>query len=156
MIKTNVLLVLAAALVLCGCDVTSSGGPDGPGLLTGAFAGSGPAIGDPAHEPAAAAVTAFARGGLIGPKFGSVLDDSDRLLAYQAQIDALDRGAPGAPITWRNPATGRHGNIVAGPLYIAKGAKCRGYSHTVTLGVQLETVRKTACRNADGSWTAVS
>lgn len=156
MIKINVLLVLAAALVLCGCDVTSSGGPDGPGLLTRAFAGSGTATGDTAHERAAAVVTAAALGGLIGPKLGSALDDSDRPLAYQAQIDALDRGAPGAPITWRNPATGRHGNIVAGPLYSSKGAKCRGYSHTVTIGSQLETVRKTACRNADGSWTAVS
>jgi surface antigen len=156
MIKTNVLLIFAAALLLCGCDVTSSGGSDGPGLLTGAFAGTGTATGDPARERAAAAVTAAALGGLIGPKLGSELDDSDRRLAYQAQIDALDRGAPGAPIAWRNPATGRHGNIVAGPLYDQKGAKCRGYSHTVTTGGQLETVRKTACRNADGSWTAVS
>ena len=157
MIKTNMLLVLAAALALCGCDVTSSGGSDGPGLLTGAFAGSEPATADPARErAAAAAVTAAALGGLIGPKLGSALDDSDRSLAYQAQIDALDRGAPGAPIAWRNPATGRHGNIVAGPLYDQKGAKCRGYSHTVVIGGQLQTVRKTACRNADGSWTAVS
>ena len=157
MIKTHMLLVLAAALVLCGCDVTSSGGSDGPGLLTGAFAGSGLGTADPARErAAAAAVTAAALGGFIGPKLGSALDDSDRILAYQAQIDALDRGAPGAPIDWRNPATGRHGNIVAGPLYDQKGAKCRGYSHTVVIGGQLQTVRKTACRNADGSWTAVS
>jgi surface antigen len=157
MIKANVLLVLAAALVLCGCDVTSSSGSDGPGLLAGAFAASGPATADPTRErAAAAAVTAAALGGLIGSKLGSALDDSDRSLAYQAQIDALDRGAPGAPIAWRNPATGRHGNIVAGPLYDQKGAKCRGYSHTVVIGGQLQTVRKTACRNADGSWTAVS
>ena len=157
MVKTNFLAVLAAALILCGCDVTGSG--EGPGTLTGAYAGSAvgeSASGDPAHDRAAAAVTAAALGGLIGSKLGSALDDSDRALAYQAQIDALERGAAGAPIAWRNPATGRHGNIVAGPLYDLKGAKCRGYSHTVTTGAQLETVRKTACRNADGSWTAVS
>jgi surface antigen len=158
MIKATTLLVIAAALVLCGCDVTSSGGPDGPGMLAGAFAGSGSGAtsGDPARDRAAAAVTAAALGGLIGSKLGSVLDDSDRALAYQAQIDALEHGAPGAPIAWRNPGTGRHGNIVAGPLYDLKGAKCRGYSHTVTIGGQLETVRKTACRNASGSWTAMS
>lgn len=158
MIKANILLVVAAALALCGCDVTNSGGPIGAGLLTGAYANpaSRTAAGDPARERAAAAVTAAALGGLIGPKLGSTLDDGDRRLAYQAQIDALDHGAAGAPIAWRNPDTGRHGNIVAGPAYELKGATCRGYSHTVTIGGQLETVRKTACRNADGNWTAMS
>jgi surface antigen len=157
MIKVNAVLVLAAALTLGGCDVTSSGGLDGPGLLTGAFAGTASgADRDPARDRAAAAVTAAALGGLIGSKLGSALDDGDRRLAYRAQIDALDRGAPGAPIAWRNPATGHHGNIVAGPLYDQKGGKCRGFSHTVTIGGQLATVRKTACHNADGSWTAVS
>jgi surface antigen len=158
MVKANIMLVVAAALALGGCDMTSSGGPEGPGLLTGAYANpaSRTAIGDPAREQAAAAVTAAALGRLIGPKLGATLDDGDRRLAYQAQIDALDHGAAGAPIAWRNPATGRHGNIVAGPAYELKGTTCRGYSHTVTIGGQLETVRKTACRNADGNWTAVS
>jgi surface antigen len=151
MSRTNALLVVAAAaLALGGCDVTSGGGPDGSGLLT-AF--SRP-VGDPARERAAAA-TAAALGGLIGPKLGSALDDNDRRLAYQAQMNALERGAPGAPIAWRNPDSGRHGNIVAGPEYDLKGATCRGYSHTVTIGGQLETVRKTACRDADGRWAAV-
>ena len=154
MSQTNTLLiVVAAALALGACDVTSSGGPDGQGLLAGL---SGPAepAGDPARERAAAA-TAAALGGLIGPKLGSTLDDDDRRLAYQAQMDALERGAPGAPIAWRNPESGRHGNIVAGPAYRVKGATCRGYSHTVTIGGQLETVRKTAWRSGDGKWAAV-
>ncbi len=143
MSKTNTLLVVAAALAFGGCDMTSSGGLDAPGLT--AFAGS--------REGAGAPATAL--GGFIGPKLGSALDDNDRRLAYQAQIDALERGAPGAPIAWRNPETGRHGNIVAGPEYEAEGATCRGYSHTVTLAGQLQTVRKTACRNADGRWVAI-
>lgn len=150
MSKTNMLLVVAVALALGGCDVTSSGGPDGRGLLTGASYGPTEGVGDPARERAAAAL-----GGLIGPKLGSALDDDDRRLAYQAQMDALERGAPGAPIAWRNPDSGRHGNIVAGPEYELKGATCRGYSHTVTSGGQLETVRKTACRKGDGKWAAV-
>ncbi|MBS0528453.1 MAG: hypothetical protein JSS22_03545 [Proteobacteria bacterium] len=152
MVKANSLLILAVALILCGCDVTGS--TEGPGTLTGAY--SGTASGDPSYDRAAAAVTAAALGGLIGPKLGSGLNDEDRRLAYQAQIDALQHGAAGAPISWRNAETGHRGNIVAGPLYDLKGAKCRGYSHTVTMGDQLETVRKTACRNADGSWTAMS
>ncbi len=57
MIKANILLVVAAALALCGCDVTNSGGPIGAGLLTGAYANpaSRTAAGDPARERAAAA-----------------------------------------------------------------------------------------------------
>jgi surface antigen len=102
-----------------------------------------------------AAATAAALGGLIGPKLDSALDDGDRRLAYQAQMDALERGAPGAPIAWSNPDSGRHGNIVAGPAYRVKSATCRGYSHTVTIDGQLETVRKTACRSGDGKWIAV-
>jgi surface antigen len=156
MSRTNALVVVAAALALGGCDMTSSGGPDGSGLLTGALAVQTGGIGDPARERAVAVATAAALGPLIGPKLGSELDDSDRRLAYQAQMDALERGAPGAPIAWRNPVSGRHGNIVAGPEYESKGATCRGYSHTVTIDGQLETVRKTACRNGDGKWVAVS
>lgn len=153
MSTTNMLLVVAAALALGGCDVTSSGGPDGAGLPTGAFSGLAGVTGDSGRERAAA--TEAALGGLIGPKLGSALDDTDRRLAYQAQMDALELGAPGAPIAWRNPSSGRHGNIVAGPAYELKGATCRGYSHTVTIGGQLETVRKTACRNGAGKWAAV-
>ncbi|GAB1716607.1 MAG: LipA a lipoprotein [Nitrobacter sp.] len=151
--RTNALVVVAAMLALGGCDMTSSGGPDGSSLSTGAFAVQTGRAGDPARERAVA--TAAALGLLIGPKLDSELDDNDRRLAYQAQMDALERGAPGAPIAWRNPVSGRHGNIVAGPEYELKGATCRGYSHTVTIGGQLETVRKTACRNGDGKWAAI-
>lgn len=156
MSKTNkLLIVVAAALALGGCDVTSSGGLDGPGSFAGAFAVQTGGRGDAARDPAVAAATAAALGGLIGPKLDSALDDGDRRLAYQAQMDALERGAPGAPIAWSNPDSGRHGNIVAGPAYRVKSATCRGYSHTVTIDGQLETVRKTACRSGDGKWIAV-
>ena len=146
--------ILAGALALAGCDLTSAGG-EGPGTLTGAFssASTGSAIGRGGHG-AAAAVTNAALGGLIGGKLGASLNDDDRRLAYEAQIDALDRGAPGAPVPWRNPASGRYGNIVPGPAYDQKGAKCRGFSHTVTINGELETARGTACRGPDGTWMA--
>jgi surface antigen len=56
---------------------------------------------------------------------------------------------------WRNPVSGRYGNIVPGPAYDRKGAQCRGYSHSVTIGGQLEIARGTACRSPDGAWSAV-
>jgi surface antigen len=149
-------MVLTCALALGGCDITSSSG-EGAGTLTGAYSGasSGSATGRSGNA-AAAAVTNAALGGLIGAKLGASLNDDDRRLAYEAQIDALDRGAPGAPVPWRNPASGRHGNIVPGPAYDQKGTQCRGFSHTVTINGTLETARGTACRGPDGTWAAVS
>ena len=158
MFSSKTALVLAFTLALGGCETTTAGsGPsEGTGTLAGAFSGApnGSAIGRGGNEAAAAATNA-ALGGLIG-KLGASLNEDDRRLAYEAQIGALDRGAPGAPVPWRNPASGRHGNIVPGPAYDQKGATCRGYSHTVTINGQLETARGTACRGPDGIWTAVS
>jgi surface antigen len=145
--------ILAGALALAGCDITGGGG-EGPGSLTGAFSAStGSAIGRGGNG-AAAAVTNAALGGLVGGKLGASLNDDDRRLAYEAQLEALDRGSPGAPVPWRNPASGRYGNIVPGPAYDQKGVKCRGFSHTVTINGELETARGTACRGPDGTWTA--
>jgi surface antigen len=147
-------VLVAGGVALAGCDVTSTGG-EGPGMLTGAFssATTGSAIGR-GGSGAAAAVTNAALGGLVGGKLGALLNDDDRRLAYEAQLDALDHGAPGAPVPWRNPASGRYGNIVPGPAYDQKGVKCRGFSHTVTINGELETARGTACRSPDGTWTA--
>ncbi|NVN86995.1 MAG: hypothetical protein HXX15_13020 [Rhodopseudomonas sp.] len=141
--------LLLAALALGGCDRTT-----GFGTGVDSFTGSLGSRFDRGGDRAAAAVNNAAMGGLIGAKIGALLDDEDRRLAYQAEIDALDNGASGAPVPWRNPASGRFGNIVPGPAYARQGATCRGYSHTVTVGGQLEIARGTACRAQDGPWTA--
>jgi surface antigen len=155
MLKSNVVLLLAATLALGGCDVTGSDGGLGlgTGTFTRAYSSTKSAIGL-SSESAAAAVTNAAFGGLIGAKLGASLNDEDRRLAYEAQIAALDRGAPGAPVPWRNPASGRYGNIVAGPAYEQKGAECRGFSHTITVNGDLKTARGTACRSPEGAWAA--
>jgi surface antigen len=141
------LFALLTALALGGCDMTT--GSIGP---LAAFS-STPAA--PAKDrAAAAAVTSAAMGGLISAKIGAALDDEDRRLAQAAQLEALDNGAPGAPVPWRNPASGRYGNIVPGPAYNRQGDTCRGYSHTVSISGQLEIARGTACRAGGGAWTA--
>ncbi|MDF3813980.1 MULTISPECIES: RT0821/Lpp0805 family surface protein [Rhodopseudomonas] len=144
---------MLGALALAGCDRTT-------GLATGvdSFAsnlGSGFGTGfGRAGDGAAAAVNNAAMGGLIDAKIGALLDDEDRRLALQAELAALDTGASGAPVPWRNPASGRFGNIVPGPAYAKQGATCRGFSHTVTIEGRLEIARGTACRSDDGPWTA--
>ncbi|MDB5655656.1 MAG: LipA a lipoprotein [Tardiphaga sp.] len=156
MLKSNAVLLLAATLALGGCDITGSEGGAGlgTGTLTRAYSSTKSAVGLASEAEAASAVTNAAFSGLIGAKLGAALNDEDRRLALAAQIDALDHGAPGAPVPWRNPASGRFGNIVAGPAYDQKGAQCRGFSHTITVAGELKTARGTACRSLDGAWTA--
>ena len=153
--KFHAALLLAATLALGGCDVTGAdGGSLGTGTLTRAYSSTKSAVGLASEAEAASAVTNAAFGGLIGAKLGASLNDEDRRLAYEAQIVALDRGAPGAPVPWRNAASGRYGNIVAGPAYDQKGAQCRGFSHTITVGRDIKSSRGTACRSLEGGWAA--
>ena len=150
MIHPKPALLLLTALALGGCDLTSRGAADG--TSTSSING-GKGSGDAAT--ASAALTNVELSRLIGSRIGAVLTDDDRRLAYEAQIKALESGPPGAPMPWRNPASGRYGNIVPGPAYDRKGAQCRGYAHSVTIGGQLEIARGTACRSPDGGWSVV-
>lgn len=150
-----VCVVALAALALGGCDLTTADGGLGLGSdsLARAYASTKSAVGLPGGG-AAAAVNNVASGGLLDPKLGAALNEEDRRLASDAQIDALDHGAPGAPVPWINPASGEHGNIVAGPAYTQKGLECRGFSHTITVHGELKTARGTACRSPAGPWAA--
>ena len=75
----------------------------------------GSQIGGGTGERIAAGVAGAAMGGIIGNRIGASMDDEDKRRAYAAQIQALESGAPGAPVAWRNPASGRYGSVVPGP-----------------------------------------
>lgn len=149
MMDLKPVLLLLTALALGGCDLTARGSAGEGSSSTASIARGGDAA------AASAALTNVELSRLIGSKIGAALTDDDRRLAYEAQIRALESGSPGAPMPWRNPASGRYGNIVPGPAYDRKGAQCRGYSHSVTIAGQLEIARGTACRSSDGVWSAV-
>ena len=151
MIDPKPVLLLLTALALGGCDLTSKSGAS-EGASASAFSGNG-VSGD--RATASNALTNAELGRLIGTRIGAALNDDDRRLAYEAQIRALESGSPGAPMPWRNPASGRYGNVVPGPAYDRKGAQCRGYSHSITVNGQLEIARGTACRSTDGGWSAI-
>jgi len=161
MLKIGMAVALGAVIALGGCansDRLGSGPKEGTGTLFGALSGAliGSTIGGTAGDRVAATVAGAAIGGLIGNRIGAAMDDEDRRLAYQAQIDALEQSAPGAPVGWLNPSSGRYGNIVTGPVYLQRGLHCRGYTHTVYIDAKPQISRGTACRNADGTWTAIS
>jgi surface antigen len=152
--------VLAAALV-CGCAASpySPTPQQDSGVATGAIAGGilGALLGGRGTgNKVAGAVVGAAAGGIIGGAVGASLDERDRQMAYAAQMQALETGQPGAPVAWRSEHTAYYGNIVPGPYYYSGALRCRQYSHTIFVNGQPQTVRGTACRNPDGSWTPVS
>jgi surface antigen len=130
--RMTVFALAAVALGGCASDPYGTGPREGTGTAVGALTGAliGSAFGGGTGERIGGAIAGAAIGGLIGNL--------------------------GAPYGWRNQGSGRYGNVVPGPVYVQRGARCRSYTHTVYVNGRPEVVRGTACRNPDGSWTALS
>jgi surface antigen len=150
------------AVALMGVSVAACSADSGPkevgGTAAGALAGGliGNAVGGSTGNRFAGTVIGAAIGGFVGNRIGASLDDEDKRRAYAAQMQALESGPSGAPVAWRNPDSGRYGNIVPGPAYQANGASCRSYTHTIYIDGIPQTERGTACRNPDGTWTTMN
>lgn len=145
-----------AALSLAGC------GPEGPtradtGLAVGALAGGliGNTVGKGTGRALATVAGAFV-GGVVGHEIGRSLDEQDRMLAREAEYEALERGRSGVARTWRNPDNGRYGEVVPSRPYKRSGTDCRDYAHTVYIDGRPQVMRGTACRNHDGTWRSVA
>jgi surface antigen len=149
------------AFVLVGTSAAACSADSGPKEVGGTAAGAvvgglvGNAIGGSAGNRLAGTLIGAAVGGFVGNRIGATLDDEDRRRAYAAQMQALETGPSGAPVPWRNPDTGRYGNVVPGPAYQANGATCRQYTHTIYIDGVPQSERGAACRNPDGTWTKV-
>lgn len=143
---------LMAAVVLAGC---SGPGPtkQETGLGIGALAGGllGSTVGKGGGRVAATIAGAFI-GGIVGSEIGRSMDKQDRLLAQQAEFDALERGGSGRARVWRNERNGNYGEVVPSRPYRRGNYDCRDYTHTVYIGGRPEIMRGTACRNPDGTW----
>jgi surface antigen len=150
-----VFALVGMSVAACSAD---SGPKEGGGTVLGAVAGGliGNAIGGSAGNRLAGTVVGATAGGLIGNRIGAAMDDEDKRRAYAAQMQALQTGPSGAPVAWRNPDSGRYGSVVPGPAYQANGATCRQYTQTVYIDGTPQTARGTACRNPDGTWTAMN
>jgi len=152
--------VALAGLLVSACagnPQTATGPHENTGTLVGVAGGA--AVGSQLGRGSGRVVSTAAGatiGGLIGNRIGAALDDEDRTRAYQAQMQALESGASGAPVGWRNDDSGRHGTVVPGPAYQRNAMTCRQYTHTVFIDGKPQVTRGTACRNADGSWAAVT
>ena len=56
-------------------------------------------------------------------------------------MDALERSPSGAPVSWKNPDSGRYGTIVPGPAYVDSGPNCRSFTHTIYIDGRPQTAR---------------
>ena len=120
------------------------------GAGTGALLGAAVAGGGTGNRLAGAAIGGVL-GGLIGNRIGASLDDEDKERAYAAQMDALERGQSGAPVSWRNPNSGRYGTVVPGPAY-QQAVAIAAPSPTRSISMAgRRPARGTACRNPDGA-----
>lgn len=150
------LAAVALAVSVSGC------GPDGPskadtGLAVGAVAGGilGNQIGSGGGRVAATAIGAVV-GGIVGSEIGRTMDQQDRMLAQQAEFEAFERGQSNVSRTWRNPDTGRYGEVIPTRPYKRGNVDCRDYTHKIYIDGRPQAMRGTACRNPDGTWTTVS
>lgn len=142
------LALVAASLAACSSD---AGTRETGGRVAGVWLGN--VVGDAAGDRLAGVPTGTAFGGFLGNRIGAALDDEDRRCAYEAQMRALKTGPTGVPVAWRNPDSGRYGNIVPGPAYQTSGTYCRGYTETVYIDGTPQFNRGTACRRPDGTWS---
>jgi surface antigen len=150
-------LVAMATAACSGNPETGTGPRENTGTLVGAVAGGliGSQFGGGTGERVAAGLAGAAVGGLIGNRIGAGMDDDDKQRAYAAQMQALESGKSGTAVAWKNPDSGRYGSVVPGPAYQTNGQQCRQYTHTIYIDGRPQVARGNACRNPDGTWTAV-
>jgi surface antigen len=151
--------IVAISVAACAATPeTGQGAKENTGTLLGAVAGGliGSQFGGGNGERIAAGLAGAAIGGMIGNRIGASMDDEDKRLAYEAQVQALESGPSGTAVPWRNPDSGRYGSVVPGHAYQANGLQCRPYTHTIYIDSKPQVARGSACRNPDGTWTVVS
>ena len=153
--KGLTLLAIASLGLLPACGPGAS--KSDQGLVSGAVIGGivGNSVGRGGGRAGATIVGAVI-GGIIGGEIGRKMDRQDRIIAQQAELRALEEGRTGVAVVWRNPDNGRYGEIIPGATFRRGPLDCRDYTHRVYIDGRPAILRGTACRNPDGTWSAVS
>lgn len=155
--KMRAIVILATIVIPVVLVACAQGRRADSGTVLGAVAGGliGSQVGKGKGRIAGAAVGAFL-GGVVGNEIGRRMDEADRRTAMEAEYRALETGRAGAATSWRNPNSGHYGTVVPGKPYMAAGAHCRTYTHTIYIDGRPETMNGQACRKPDGTWNKVS
>ena len=149
--KAPVAAAVAAMLALGACESPPT--KEQVGGVSGAVIGGvvGSTIGGGTGRTVAI-VAGTVAGALLGSHVGRRMDEADRIKAAQA----LENAPTGQQTTWRNPDTGAQYTVVPTRTYEAGGAPCREFTVNATVEGKPDTVKGTACRQADGTWKEAS
>jgi surface antigen len=149
-------VIIAVVLATIAFTTSACSTREESGLAIGAIAGGmiGNTVGGGRGRLAATAIGAMV-GGIVGSEIGRSLDRRDRELARLAEYDALERGRSGERYEWRNPDSGRYGEVIPDMPYKRGNMDCREYTHRIFVDGRPQAMRGTACRNPDGTWSSV-
>lgn len=151
----KIVSVLLAMSLLGACENAKVGqttgailGGVGGGLLGSQFGGG---IGRVLMTSLGAALGAYA-----GSELGKTLDKADKEEVIKAEEKAST--APvGETVAWSNPDSGKSGTVTpVSETRDAQGRLCRDFKSTITVDGKEEVVQGTACKQPDGSWSAVN
>ena len=144
--RMMIVAATAAALLLSGCQGMEENPKQTGGMVIGAIGGAliGSQFGGGSGRVVGAAVGSLA-GALIGSEIGRLLDAADRAAMQRASMQAYN--APmGEPVTWQNPQSGHHRQVVpVNQGYIAGGLYCRQFEETVYVAGRPTRALNTAC-----------
>ncbi|HUG98208.1 MAG TPA: glycine zipper domain-containing protein [Gammaproteobacteria bacterium] len=140
----NLLVLCVAATTTFGCATREQ-----TGQLIGGAAGAagGTQVGGGSGRTAATIGGALI-GAFVGGQIGSRMDEKD----YQQTSLALENSRTGQSTAWINPDSGNQYNIQPTNTYQAASGPCRDYTMLAVIDGRNETVKGTACRQADGTW----
>ena len=146
-VKAGSAVAVALALAVAGCETPPT--KQQVGAVSGAVVGGvvGSTIGGGTGRTVAI-VAGTVAGALLGSHIGKRMDGADRMKAAQA----LEVAPTGQQTTWRNPDSGNSYAITPTKTYESGGNPCREFTVNATVDGKPETVKGTACRQADGSW----
>ncbi len=150
--KYALLLLFIIPLLLSSCKNEQSGTAIGAGV--GGLLGS--RFGKTSESKLLYTGIGAVLGGTLGNAIGKKLDEVDRQAARETQFNTLEYSRADIGNTWSNPKTGNKGTVVAGKRYEERGKICRDYRHTIYIEGKPETLKGVACRNSDGTWSALN
>ncbi len=136
---------MLSAVALSGCATNMLSGAPEANALT-----------QPQSSDGQQSISGIVGAGLLMSGLGSDLSRSEKIAALDAEYKALETRMAGEPVIWRDEKSGRSGTVIAAQPYRVGSQDCRPFTHMIEDNGQSRSVRGTACRNRDGSWTLLN
>lgn len=138
-------VAMLSAVALSGCAAGILSEPPEANALT-----------QPADVAEQQPISGIVGSGLLMSGLGADLSRSEKIAALDAEYKALETSMAGEAVIWRDEKSGRGGTVIAAQPYRVGSQDCRPFTHMIEDNGQSRSVRGTACRNKDGSWTLLN